>query len=322
MASANSTFTDLVATTFRNHKKTVYDNVSTHNALYARMRKDGNTEEESGGTTIARILDYAENGTYQRYSGFEALSIAQSEVISAAEYNWKQAAVNVVQSGLELRSNSGDEAIVKLAKARVTNAMRTFANNLSDDIYSAGTADSSKQIGGLQHIITTDGTGTVGGINSSTFTFWANQYKNMSGSSGTLLLSRMNDLFMNCTRGADHPTMVVAESTVYSAYWNDLTQFQRYTAENDTSLNFGHRSLMFNGVPIFFEPTGCGIPSGYLYMLNTNYLKFVVHSQANVEPMDEKFSVNQDGVVIPILFQGNLVCTNRARQGVGFGWTE
>src|SRR3990167_6251159 len=321
MASANATFTDLIATTFRNHKKEVYDNVSTHNALYARMRKDGNTEEESGGTTIARILDYAENGTYQRFSGFETLSIAQSEVISAAEFNWKQAAVNIVQSGLELRSNSGDEAIVKLSKARATNAMRTFANNLSDDIYSAGTADSSKQIGGLAHILTTDGTGTVGGINSAPFPFWANQYKDLSGSSGTLLLTRMNDLYMSCTRGSDRPNMIVAENTVWSAYWNDLTQLTRYT-QDDPSANFGFRTLMFNGAPIFFEPTGAGISSGYMYMMNTNYLKFVVHSQANVEPMDEKFSVNQDGVVVPILFQGNLVCTNRARQGVGFGWTE
>jgi hypothetical protein len=32
--------------------------------------------------------------------------------------------------------------------------------------------------------------------------------------------------------------------------------------------------------------------------------------------MDEMSSINQDAVVIPILFQGNLVCSNRALQGV------
>lgn len=321
MADANSTFTALVASTFRNHKAEVYDNVSRNNALFAKMRAGGNLEKESGGTTIARILDYAENSTYQRYSGFEALSIAQSDVISACEYSWKQAAVNVVQSGLELRSNSGKEAIIKLAAARAKNAMRTFANNLSIDIYSAGTADSSKQIGGLQALLSTDGTGTVGGINAGTFTMWANQYKNMSGSSGTLLMSRLNDLWMNCTRGADRPTMIIAENSVWSAVWNDMTQLQRYTAD-DTSANFGFKTLQFNGVPMFFDPTTTGIPSGYAYMLNTDYIKLVVHSEANMEPMDDKFSVNQDGVVVPVLFQGNLVLTNRARQGVAFSFTE
>ncbi len=61
MASANATFTDLVATTFRNQKATVYDNVSRNNALFAQMRKKGNVRYEDGGTTIAQILDIAEN---------------------------------------------------------------------------------------------------------------------------------------------------------------------------------------------------------------------------------------------------------------------
>jgi hypothetical protein len=42
----------------------------------------------------------------------------------------------------------------------------------------------------------------------------------------------------------------------------------------------------------------------------------VVHSDANWSQMDDKMSVNQDSVVIPILFMGNLTCSNRARQGL------
>jgi hypothetical protein len=32
--------------------------------------------------------------------------------------------------------------------------------------------------------------------------------------------------------------------------------------------------------------------------------------------MDDKVSTNQDGVVIPILFMGNVICSNRSRQGI------
>lgn len=320
MASANATFTDLIATTFRNQKATVYDNVSRNNALFAQMRKKGNVRYEDGGTTIAQILDIAENSTYQRYSGFEALSIAQSEVISAAEYNWKQAAVNVVQSGLELRSNSGTEKIVSLAAARAKNGMRTFANNLSIDLYSAGTADGSKQIGGLQNLLSTDGTGTVGGINASGTTAWANQFQNFSGSSGTLILSRLQAMWINCVRGADRPTMIVMENTMFNGLWAQMTQLQRYTS-SDQSENYGFTTLQFNGCPVFFDPTATGIPTGAIFMLNSDYLQLVIHPDANLEPMDEKFSVNQDGVVVPILFQGNLVLSNRARQGYGFSGT-
>jgi hypothetical protein len=36
-----------------------------------------------------------------------------------------------------------------------------------------------------------------------------------------------------------------------------------------------------------------------------------------MEIMPELRSVNQDAIVVPVLFQGNLVCSNRTRQGVG-----
>jgi hypothetical protein len=132
--------------------------------LYARMTNKGQIRTEDGGLTIAQPLDYNSNGTYQRYSGYDVLNIQQSDVITAAEFQWRQIALNVVASGLELRTNSGS-AIIKLAKARIKNAMRTFKNNFSYDLYADGTLPN--QIGGLQALVSDAGTGTVGGIDSS-----------------------------------------------------------------------------------------------------------------------------------------------------------
>jgi hypothetical protein len=39
------------------------------------------------------------------------------------------------------------------------------------------------------------------------------------------------------------------------------------------------------------------------------------HKEAQWTPDDEKTPVNQDAVVVPIYWMGNLVCTNRALQG-------
>jgi hypothetical protein len=52
-----------------------------------------------------------------------------------------------------------------------------------------------------------------------------------------------------------------------------------------------------------------------MYFLNTEYLEMVVHDAANWSQLDEKMSVNQDAEVIPLLWMGNLTCSNRARQG-------
>ena len=171
MASPNSTFTELVTTSFRKHKKEFADNVTNNNALLMRLMQKGRKRVEDGGLTIVEELDYTENGTYQRYSGYDVLDISASDVLSAAEYNWRQSAVHVTASGRELRINSGDTRILNLAKARLTNAMRTFKNNISSDIYSDGTA--ANQINGLQAISPDTTGGTLGGINGSTYTFWA-----------------------------------------------------------------------------------------------------------------------------------------------------
>ena len=61
MASPNSTFTELVSTTFRKHRKEIKDNVSNRNALCKRIMKKGNYTSDDGGLTIATPLDYAEN---------------------------------------------------------------------------------------------------------------------------------------------------------------------------------------------------------------------------------------------------------------------
>lgn len=66
MPSPNSTFTELVSTTFRKHRKQIKDNVSTRNALLKYMMKRGNYTVEDGGLTIACPLDYTTNSTYQR----------------------------------------------------------------------------------------------------------------------------------------------------------------------------------------------------------------------------------------------------------------
>jgi hypothetical protein len=45
-------------------------------------------------------------------------------------------------------------------------------------------------------------------------------------------------------------------------------------------------------------------------------LELVVHRDADLEIIEEMRPINQDGAVVPILWMGNLVTSNRRRQGV------
>lgn len=317
-SSLFTTFTELVSTTYRNHRKEVADNVTEHNALYRRMTEKGRIRLEDGGLSIVTPLDYANNSTYQRYSGFDVLNVAASDVISAAEYPWRQVAVNVAASGLEIRTNSGANRIINFVKAKLKNAQRSMANGLSTDLYSDGTA--ANQINGIQALIADAGTGTVGGINSSTFSFWQNKVRDASDSGVTVSASTieagmMLPLWLDCTRGNDTPDLIVMDHTYFSFYEASQSSLKRYAPSDDGK--GGMVSMKYKTADVFFDSTASGVPSAHMYFINTDFLEMVVHQDANMEIMPELQSVNQDAIVIPILFQGNLVCSNRARQGVG-----
>ena len=87
MASPNSTFTEMVTTTLRNHPTEIADNVSAHNALYRYLKDRGQIELLDGGYEIVRPLDYAANATYQRFSGYDTLNVQSSNVLTAATFD-------------------------------------------------------------------------------------------------------------------------------------------------------------------------------------------------------------------------------------------
>lgn len=313
MASPNSTFTEMVTTTLRNHPSAIADNVSEHNALYRRLKDRGKIKTISGGYEIVRPLDYAENATYQRYSGYDTLNISASDVLSAAKYDWVQAAVHVTASGRELRQNSGREAMINLVNARTTNARRTAANNMSIDLYSTGAL--TNQMGGLGHVVTSDGTGTVGGINSSNFSFWQNNFLEFTGTPGAdTIKGQMQLMWLELVRGGDRPDLIILSHDYYSYFWDSLTDLQRYAGSDKAVVGFN--SLKFVDADVIFDSnSNFGTTSKVGYFLNTNYLELVAHREANWSMLDEKMSVNQDAQVIPVIWMGNLVCSNRSLQG-------
>lgn len=316
MPSPNSTFTEMVTTTLREHPKAISDNVSDHNALYNRLVKKGRISRSlDGGYEIVEPLEYAENSTYTRYSGFDNLNIQGSDVFSAAKFDWVQSAIAVTASGRELRMNNGKNRLIDLMKARTKNAMKTAANMMSIDLYSSGAL--ANQMGGLAHIIQTDGNGTVGGINSSNFSFWNNQFREISGAnlwSKSTLKSDMKLLWLRLVRGTDKPDLIVSTHDMYAAYWENLDDQRRFRS-NDAPDTFD--SVKFMSADVMFDSNDNFSTTGErMYFLNTDYIALRYHPDANWTTMEENSSVNQDAVVVLIIWQGQMTVSNRSLQGI------
>ena len=320
MATPN--LSEIVTTTLYSRSKQIADNVTENNALLSKLQMKGRAKPISGGREIVRELSHAENQTFKRFSGYEILDISPSEVLSAAVYPWKQAAVAVTISGLEQLQNSGREKMIDLLDARIEVAESTFKNNLSNDVYSDGTASGGKQITGLQaQVSTSPSTGIVGGINAANHSVWRNQ---VQPSSGTLTLSdtniegAMRALWLKTTRNNDMTDLITADNEAYGHFWASMTERQRFTGSTGKMAKAGWNSMMFNSAEVVLDGgIGGSSPGHRMYFLNTNYLFWCPHRDRNMVPLDQgRYSTNQDAMVQLIVWAGNLCASNRRLQGV------
>jgi hypothetical protein len=187
-------------------------------------------------------------------------------------------------------------------------------------MYSDGTGSSGKEIGGLELLVAdTPTSGSVGGIDQGTYTFWRNQSYDATTDGGAAATAAniqqyMNTTFLRCVRGNDKPDLIIADSAYYSLFWASMQAIQRVTDEKTAKAGF--QNLAFAGnVPVVYEDS-TGIATNRMYFLNTDYLHFRYAEGRLFEPQKEMRPVNQDAEVHLILFAGNMTSSNRARQGV------
>ncbi len=310
---ANPNLSEIVTTTLRNRSKTLSDNVMNHNALLMRINERGNKMPASG-RDIIQELEYAENGTVAMYSNYDVIDTTPQDVLTSAVFDWRQLAGTVTISGLEEVQNSGSERVIDLLEARINVLEKSMMNTLASQLYSAASA--STDLDGLQLAVADDPTtGTYGGINRANYSFWRNQKYDFSvegvTASSSTIQTAMNTLYLDCVRNSDAPDMVVAGNTYFTYYWESLQSIQRIGT--DKSADAGFMALKYLGSDVFYD-SNCAATR--MYFLNTDYLKLRYHPDRDFTPLEERNGFNQDSKVIPLVWAGNLCCSNASLQGV------
>jgi hypothetical protein len=313
---------DIIATTIQSRTGIIADNVTKNNALLARMKQRGNIKTFSGGNVIFEELSFAQNGNVGYYSGYETLPVAAQDVISAAQYDIKQAACPVTISGLEQLQNAGKEQIIDLLEARIAVAEASMANLLAAGIYSDGTGSGGKEVTGLNaQVPVNPATGTVGGIDRATWNFWRSQAIDASTYLGAAttpanIQQVFNAMWASLVRGMDRPDLIVVDNSYWTKYLASLQAIQRFTSADEAKLGFV--SIKYQDADVVLDGgIGGNCPANTAFFLNTKYLKWRPHSQRNMVPLapNRRYSVNQDAEVQILAWAGNLTASGLQFQG-------
>ncbi len=304
---SNPNFDALLSTTLANYRAQLTDNVFSARPLTYHLMDKGRIRMLNGGTKIVEPLIYGKNSTVASYSGYDSLSLAPQEGISAAEYEWKQYAASIAISGIEEAKNNGEQEIINLLEAKIMQAEESMREGFNAMFFSDGTGNSGKNWNGLGNLI--ESGNTVGGINSATAgnEYWRSYEENTAGA---LTLAQMATAYNTVSVGNDHPDMILTTRALFEKYEALLQPQLRYT--DTKTADAGFQNLLFKAAPVVYDTAA---PAGTMFFINSKYLSLVGHSGKWFQQTEFVRPENLDARYALIMCYGNLTCRNRKKQG-------
>jgi hypothetical protein len=329
----------ILSTTLFNYRRTLEDAISTSNAfLFYLMKK-----VKGGYKTITDLGDRMmmplmyELGNADSYSGYDILDVTPADGITAAFFNWAQAAVPISISGFEEKKNRGEAKIIDLLESKTKQAelgLQEFFNKRMQ--YGAGgstitTAYTSPLNGSafvdplpLQVAYDPTLSVSVGNINQNLNTWWRNQTKDFTtATTFAKVLMYLRNLRNNCSKGpGGPPDLHLATQGTAELYEAALAAAHRNPSYQVADIPFDN--VAFYGKPLtwdeFVPDYGNGTVTqtkGSWVMLNTKFWGVRVDAETNFAPTPFVKPENQDAKTSHILWLGALGVSNRRKQGVG-----
>lgn len=314
----NASWGELATTTLAHRRKAIGDAISRNNVFIYELRRRGRVKPIGGGRTIiAPVMIGEENANFQWYTGREALNVAGQEVLTSAEFPWKQYACGVSISGLEMLQNDGEEQVISMMYQRTQHAEKTIVNQMHRSAHGNGASFSGKEMGGLGLLVTGVAGAVVGGIDSGADAWWDNQ-RTVTGAApqSTTIYANMLNLYLPLMRGAtDKPNLITADNTYYSAFNQSLHALQRYSDRNLASAGFDN--LRFETTPVVADGGRGGYHPVGMRMLNLNTIELIMHRKRNnVVLGGPKRPLTEDSETVIIAGMGNFTINDRAANGL------
>lgn len=260
-----------------------------------------NKEASTFGNGSFKEPIYVENGSnYQNYFGADAVTYNERDPARWTDFTYYNnhdgfwfdedrliaAGIHLSDSSDAVPTASEKESLINLLSQSYRGLKNGIQEQLAYEVLRNG-SQSTKACPGLAHLIsTTPATGTVGGINAATSSYWRNNAN--TGIAAASVVTEMQKTWDDCMRyGGMLPDFIPAGQAFINNYRTQAgaTINREITnggnARGGVSLDPSVTNLYFHGIPLVWDPTfealdtllGTTTQTKTAYFLNKNALK-------------------------------------------------
>ena len=322
---------DLLSSTLYAIRDAEVDQLYRKTAFLDLVKSAGGIEYEDGGIKLQRPLSVVDHSSItQLATGYEPVSLAVSDVLKPAVYEWQDFVAPVVITKKEELENQGEKAIIKIVEARMKNVMGMFRRELNKQIL-AGTSTVMSNMSSLNGFTLTTGfleegaatpagqTNIVGGLakNSLNVPGWFNS---VQACTAATINANLTALYQECNQFSPFGDVsaIIVNPATFAAYKAALFDKERYMSSD--KLDGGRLQLAFAGAVMEQDNEmpgnggGANTYSGYL--LNFEGIKMVFHSDGDFAVSPFEFISGTTARSAQVYLKAQLIADHLRGSGV------
>jgi hypothetical protein len=264
-------------------RDSVFDPYSS--AFWAMLRMKGGLQPKRGGLHVKYDLEVGKNEQIYWLKKGGATELHDFDIMDQAQFDWYRASKPIVRFWADDQENAGDAEVYSMIKKKIMNTFKSWKEDLDSHLLGANDESGTTVANappGIQHLISDDGTGTVGGIVAGTYTWWKNQFIDYDGSETYVETTgsptaadflatgqdAMREMVKLCLKKT---TLIFTTWAIYKLLQQDLMSYYQWHGQQPADLGILAETPAWEGIPILW---GDNCPSGKMYFLNMDGLKF------------------------------------------------
>lgn len=267
----------VLTTTLDRYSAKISNELARNDGVIGVLGAKGRIKVVDGGERAIETLDVSENSNFAFRSAYSDVPTNRQDSRRQAKYAWATIDGSVVLNDVEAAMNSGSSKIYDLMEAEVNNAYVTMKRQIADALRAAtpGDTDPESVLSIVEDNDQASQTGSPGGIDKSTSTYWRNQYSNtsMDLSASTGWESLLAFYLQSCSKGTgldDQPDFGLTNGTLFAALAAGAGDAnRRYLGADQDMLKLGFSNIKIMNASVICDVS---VASGDVYFLNTKYL--------------------------------------------------